>query len=86
MLEEKPSKEVPFESLLERLETIVVQLEKGDLTLENSLRAYEKGIGFVREAEKRLEKMEGKIEQLMSDGRKAALEGTQVADKADVPF
>lgn len=77
MLEEKPTKEIPFESLLEGLETLVQQLEKGELSLENSLRAYEKGIGFVREAEQRLEKMEGKIEQLMADGKK---------EKLDVPL
>ena len=64
------NKEIPFEALLERLESIVNQMEKGELSLENSLKAYEKGVGVIREAEQRLEKMEGKIEELMADGKK----------------
>ncbi len=67
-------KELPFEKLLENLEGLVNQLEKGELSLENSLKAYEKGIGFVKEAEQRLEKMEGRIEQLMLDGKKKPFE------------
>lgn len=72
-------KEMPFEKLLENLEGLVNQLEKGELSLENSLKAYEKGIGFVKEAEQRLEKMEGRIEQLMLDGKKKPFE-----EKAEV--
>ena len=59
---------------MENLEGLVNQLEKGELSLENSLKAYEKGIGFVKEAEQRLEKMEGRIEQLMLDGKKKPFE------------
>lgn len=66
-------KEVPFEVVLQRLEGIVAQLEKGDVSLEDSLKAYEKGVQLVREAEKRLEGMEMRIEQLLSDGTKAPL-------------
>ncbi len=73
------NKEMPFEKLLENLEGLVNQLEKGELSLENSLKAYEKGIGFVKEAEQRLEKMEGRIEQLMLDGKKKPFE-----EKAEV--
>jgi exodeoxyribonuclease VII small subunit len=63
-------KEVPFEAVLQRLEGIVSALEKGDISLEESLRAYERGVGLVREAEKRLEGMELRIEQLLADGTK----------------
>lgn len=70
------SKVVPFEKLLGNIEVLVKQLEKGELTLENSLKAYEKGIHFVKEAQERLQKMEGRIEQLMSDGTKKAFEET----------
>lgn len=68
------NKQIPFEKLLENIEALVVQLEKGDLSLENSLKAYEKGIEFVKEAQERLLKMEGRIEQLMSDGNKKTFE------------
>jgi exodeoxyribonuclease VII small subunit len=63
-------KEVPFEVVLQRLEGIVGQLEKGEVSLEDSLKAYEKGVQLVREAEKRLESMEMRIEELLSDGSK----------------
>lgn len=67
-------KEVPFETVLQRLEGIVTQLEKGEISLEDSLRAYEKGVQLVREAEKRLEGMETRIEELLADGTKKPLE------------
>ena len=37
-----------FENALEELETVVEQLEGGELTLEESLALYERGIAFWR--------------------------------------
>lgn len=74
------SEVLPFEGLLDSLEKIVIQIEKGDLSLENSLKFYEKGIGLVREAQGRLDKMEGKIEELMADGSKKTFEGEKTDD------
>ena len=62
-----------FETVLKTLEGLIGQLEKGDLPLEKSLETYEKGVSMVKEAEKRLQEMQGKIEQLMADGTKKAL-------------
>lgn len=62
-----------FEVVLKTLEGLIGQLEKGDLPLEKSLETYEKGVSLVKEAEKRLQEMQGKIEQLMADGTKKAL-------------
>lgn len=67
--------EVPFEKLLEQLETLVTQLEKGDLSLENSLKAYENGVALVRESEKRLSQMELRVEELLADGQVKPLAG-----------
>lgn len=75
-------KEVPFEAVLQRLEGIVTQLEKGDIPLEESLKAYEKGVQLVREAEKRLQGMEMRIEELLSDGTKRPFKGESQADAA----
>ena len=72
-LSKENEKEAPFEVVLQRLEGIVSQLEKGDVSLEDSLRAYEKGVQLVREAEKRLESMETRIEELLADGTKKAI-------------
>ena len=37
-------KDFPFEATLEKLEGIVETMESGDLSLEESLRAFEEGI------------------------------------------
>jgi exodeoxyribonuclease VII small subunit len=58
-----------FEAALQKLETIVQRLEKGELTLEESLALYEEGIRLSRLCHSKLEEAEGKIEQLVKDSR-----------------
>ena len=53
-----------FEGLLSELQTVVTSLEKGELSLEDSLNSYEKGVSLVKTAQKRLGEMEGRIEKL----------------------
>jgi exodeoxyribonuclease VII small subunit len=59
----------PFEEALRRLEEIVAKLEKGELTLEESLGLYEQGIGLARNCHAKLEEAEGRIEVLIKDAR-----------------
>ena len=59
-----------FETALSRLEQIVGALEKGDLSLEDSLKLYEEGIGRARFCQQRLEEAEAKIEVLSQDARR----------------
>ncbi len=59
-----------FEAALSRLEHIVVALEKGDLSLEESLKLYEEGIARARSCQERLEHAESKIEVLSQDARR----------------
>ncbi len=54
-----------FEDSLKKLETIVDKLEKGDLTLEDSLKLFEDGIGLSASCKKELEEAEGKVELLI---------------------
>lgn len=56
-----------FESALEELEQVVEQLESGELSLEDSLSAFEKGIGLVRFCNHKLSEVEKKIEMLIKD-------------------
>jgi exodeoxyribonuclease VII small subunit len=58
-----------FEAALQRLELIVQRLEKGELTLEESLTLYEEGIQLSRLCHAKLEEAEGKIELLVKDAR-----------------
>ena len=56
-----------FETSLKRLEEIVKELEEGELTLEQSLERYEKGIGLARFCSAKLEEAEKRIEMLQKD-------------------
>jgi len=60
-----------FESSLKELERLVAELEKNDVSLENQLKAFEKGVALSRECMKRLEEVERRVEVLMqsSDGK-----------------
>ncbi len=55
------AKKVTFEQQLENLETIVEKLEEGDLSLEDSLSQYEKGIKLTKECQKLLDKAQQKV-------------------------
>jgi exodeoxyribonuclease VII small subunit len=65
----KKNEEPTFEQALEALETLVERLEKGELTLEESLKLYEEGVRLSRLCHGKLEEAEGKIEMLLKDAR-----------------
>lgn len=58
------SKPIHFEQSLAELETLVQQLEQGELSLEESLKHFEKGVGLARLCQERLNQAEQKIETL----------------------
>ncbi len=62
--EAKKIEDIKFEDALSRLESIVEKLEGGELSLEESLTAFEEGIRLSRICSKRLEEAERKIEVL----------------------
>ena len=57
-----------FESALAELESIVKILEDGQLTLDQSLEHFERGIELSRYCHTRLEKAERRVEILMEHG------------------
>ena len=62
------------EDALGELEGIVQRLEKGELPLEDSLAAFERGIGLVRQLAQRLAEVEQRVEVLLkSDAGKVVL-------------
>ena len=61
MAEETPR----FEEALAELETVVRRLEQGELPLEDSLAAFERGIGLVRQLSQRLADVEQRVEVLL---------------------
>ena len=54
-----------FEESLKKLETIVEQLEKGDLPLEESLKLFEQGVDISAVCKKELDEAEGKVQTLI---------------------
>ena len=57
-----------FESAMGQLETLVSKMESGDLSLEESLKAFEKGVNLTRFCQDQLQKAELKIQELNSKG------------------
>ena len=63
---------VKFEKALARLETIVSELERGELSLDDSLKIFEEGVKLSKTCLKILDEAEQKVEILVqdTDGRK----------------
>jgi exodeoxyribonuclease VII small subunit len=59
-----------FEKSLEELEQLVRDLEHGELTLEQSLATFERGVGLTRDCQQALKSAEQRVEMLIqnSDG------------------
>ncbi len=60
-------KELNFEKALKDLETTVEKLEQGDLSLDESLKLFEKGVKLAKFLRSELEKAEKKVEILLKD-------------------
>jgi exodeoxyribonuclease VII small subunit len=54
-----------FDRVLQRLRTVVTQLETGQLSLEESLRVYEEGVALARRAHQVLDGAEKRVELLV---------------------
>jgi exodeoxyribonuclease VII small subunit len=64
----KKLKEPPlqnFEQSLKQLETIVAQMERGDTTLEDSIKLFEEGTKLAEQCKQQLAEAEGKVEILI---------------------
>lgn len=61
------TKTIHFEKSLSELENIVQQLEKGELSLDDSLKQFENGILLARQCQEILRSAELKIKTLTND-------------------
>jgi len=73
-------KDLDFEAALAELEQLVSQMEAGDLTLEASLAAFERGVKLTRQCQAALRNAELKVQQLTRDD---TLEDLDVEDLND---
>ena len=63
----KQQSEFNFEEALEELERLVSSMEEGELSLEDSMKAFEKGIKLTRECQTALQKAEQKVQILLNE-------------------
>lgn len=74
-----------FEKSLSELEELVSAMEDGDLTLEQSLQAFEKGIKLTRECQSALKQAEQKVQVLLDDsGETEDLDALEPSDTDDI--
>ena len=82
MSENKTSDQpLTFESAMTELEQLVEKMEDGELTLDESLKAFERGVVLTRLCQNELKNAELKVQQLNSDGE---LEALEIADPENV--
>jgi exodeoxyribonuclease VII small subunit len=72
-----------FEAALAELDALVRKLEDGDLTLEQSLALYERGVQLSRFCHARLEEAERRIEVLTERGDLKPASPALVQDDTD---
>jgi len=65
MSEESGTTVADFEKALNELEDLVRKLEQGELSLEQSLSAFERGVKLTRECQSALRNAEQRVQQLM---------------------
>ena len=63
-------KKIKFEKSLSDLETLVEEMEQGDLSLEDALKHFEKGIGLTTECQQALQSAELKVQELVEKNGK----------------
>ena len=54
-----------FESVLKKLEAVVNRLEGGELSLDDSLKAFEEGVKYANFCSKKLDEAESRVELLL---------------------
>ncbi len=72
--------EMSFEEALVELEGIVEKLEKGQLSLDESLGLFEKGIKLVKECNTKLKSAQMKVEKLIEENEELRTEAFEVEE------
>lgn len=64
-MNDKPQELPDFEKALEELESLIEQLESGDLSLDQSLQQFKRGVELTRHCQGVLEQAQQTVEQLI---------------------
>lgn len=72
-----------FEASLAKLESLVTRMEAGDMTLEESLKAFEEGVKLTRLCQETLGTAQQKVQMLMQQQGKVSLKEMDFDDNND---
>ncbi len=74
-----------FEASLDQLELLVEKMEHGEMSLEESLAAYERGVGLYRRCQSALEQAELRVRLLSDPDNPASAEPFPAATNGNPP-
>ncbi len=66
-------KKLEYEAAVSELELLVERLEKGDISLEESLKLYERGVLLTRDCQEALQAADQKVQMLLQQSGQSAL-------------
>ena len=79
----KRSQKTPeFETALAELEALVEKMEQGDLSLDESLKQFERGVQLTRACQQALKEAEQKVQILLEKDGQASLEAFDGDDES----
>ena len=76
----KKSEPLNFEESLDKLQQLVESMEQGELSLEQSLKAFEEGVKLARECQSELKTAEQKVKILIEENMEDELEDFPMDD------
>ncbi|MGX9355712.1 exodeoxyribonuclease VII small subunit [Roseobacteraceae bacterium S113] len=79
-MSETPIEELSFEEAMRELESVVGQLERGDVPLDQSIALYERGAKLKARCEAKLKEAEEKVAAITLDGSGQPTGTTPVTD------
>ena len=77
----KETKTPDFEKALAELEAVVERLEQGDLSLEKSLKDFERGVELARSCQSALSNAQQRVEKLIEENGQLSFEPFEKPDE-----
>lgn len=77
----KKPENLSFEESLNELENIVLELERGEVSLDDALKQFERGINLIRNSQTKLEKAQQKVSILLEKNETSELSDYVSEDK-----
>ncbi len=75
------AEKMSFEEALKELETIVEKLERGDVSLDDAVAAYERGTELKQHCQKRLDEAKMRVEAIRAKKASSVAEDTTPFDQ-----